>query len=361
MVENVGGGLEWPDLVSFLKRHRAEILDTYLHKLGETGSKIAADPLAMEQARLTADLILVSVARGVGADPAELDENATNLARNIGFTRAAAGIHSQESLRAASLLFECVVTCLSRHLADGHRSTAVFAELVLTLERDISARIRESSTAYTGFLLNQVHDAQLRERRRIARELHDRIGHGVAVAQRRLELYDHYRSSDPVKARAQAETALDAVHDTMRELRVMTAELHPTDGIDGLEKALITYLHNIDIGEDVHAELEVNGDESWASALVLDETFLIVREAARNAFSHGRPTAVHIRVNVAPHELHASVKDNGQGFAADAVHSSGGMGLASMRERAELLGGTVTITSAPGAGTLVELSVSLPT
>ena len=111
--------------------------------------------------------------------------------------------------------------------------------------------------------------------------------------------------------------------------------------------------------EDVDTPLEVNGDEAWAQPLVLDETFLIVREAAHNALTHGDPKIVRIRVNIAPHELQASIEDNGCGFTASDLSRSDGVGMSSMRERAELLGGALSVSSWPNSGTIVDLSVPL--
>jgi signal transduction histidine kinase len=106
--------------------------------------------------------------------------------------------------------------------------------------------------------------------------------------------------------------------------------------------------------------LRVSGDETWASSTVLEEAFLIVREAIRNALRHGDPQLVLIGVALAPHELHAWVEDNGCGFTTSAHPVFTGTGLASMRERAALLDGRLTIASAPGQGTQVELLVPLP-
>jgi signal transduction histidine kinase len=108
--------------------------------------------------------------------------------------------------------------------------------------------------------------------------------------------------------------------------------------------------------------LRVSGDETWAPSAVTEEAFLIIREAVRNALRHGAPAMVLIGVAFAPHELHAWVEDDGRGFAFDDMvdDASAGAGLASMRERADLIGGRLTIASAPGRGARVELLVPLP-
>jgi signal transduction histidine kinase len=119
-------------------------------------------------------------------------------------------------------------------------------------------------------------------------------------------------------------------------------------------------------------QLRVSGDETWAPPDVIDEAYQIIREALRNAFSHGNPKLVLISIAIAPHELSAWVEDDGDGF--EEVKGTGpvpagpvrvgpgrvGTGLAAMRERAAAIGGRLTLVSVPGQGTYVELVVSLP-
>ncbi|MCK2216264.1 histidine kinase [Actinomadura sp. ATCC 31491] len=226
------------------------------------------------------------------------------------------------------------------------------------MEESLSRRIRESAESYHSFLLNQVNRAQEEERRRIARELHDRIGHGISVAHQQLALSEAYRVADSARASAKISVVQQAILETMENLRQLTSELHPQTPLRGLEKALMGFLEAVE-DDGVNVALTVNGDESWAAPRVLDEAFLIVREAVRNALSHGGPAMILVRVNIAPHELFASVQDNGCGFDQAAVRGHGGVGLTSMRERAELLGGRAVVSSEPGQGCLVELFIPL--
>ena len=83
-----------------------------------------------------------------------------------------------------------------------------------------------------------------------------------------------------------------------------------------LEKAITHYVNQL--ADHVNVRLRVSGDENWASPVVIDETYLILREAVRNAVRHGMPQLILIGVHVSPHELHAWVEDDGQGFAVPA-------------------------------------------
>ncbi|MFB4285467.1 MULTISPECIES: sensor histidine kinase [unclassified Nonomuraea] len=231
----------------------------------------------------------------------------------------------------------------------------MFTLAVSGMEASLSRRIREAADSYHGFLLDLVHEAQEEERRRIARELHDRIGHGISVAHQQLALSEAYRASDAARASAKITVVQQAILETMENLRQLTSELHPQTPVRSLEKSLMSFLEAVE-NDEVSVALDVSGDETWAGPQVLDESFLILREAVRNALTHGSPRIVLVRVNIAPHELSASVQDNGRGFDPAAVRGRG-VGMTSMRERAELLDGRVVVSSEPEQGCLVELFV----
>ncbi|MCG5213818.1 histidine kinase [Streptosporangium soli] len=312
----------------------------------------------MRQLLANADEILNDVAVALEAGKVRSDDPHSRLARDIGTDRAEAGVHPRESLEAASLLFGIALETLGDRLRGHAEYARLFTIVVLSLEHSISTRIRAASASYTSFLLNRMHEVQVEERRRIARELHDRIGHGMSVAHQQLELHEFHRSREPARAVVNVELAGQAVQETMRNLRQVTSELHPHEPLKSLEKALLGYLGSVDT-KAMTVHLHVNGDETWASPEVRDESFLIFREAARNALAHSGASVILIRIDIAPHELLGFVKDDGHGFCPEEATRKQSMGLISMRERAQLLGGTVTVTSEPQEGTCVELHVPL--
>ena len=202
---------------------------------------------------------------------------------------------------------------------------------------------------------NRVHDARLEERRRIARELHDRLGEVLTVGLRQLDLDEIMGPEIP---EGQSAIAREVLVEAMRRLRLVTSGLRD-EPVTSFEKALVDFLNRVCADADIH--LVVLGDETWASAEIIDEAFLIAREALRNALTHGAPQSVVVGVEVTRRELRAWVDDDGKGFVCgdDAESPAAGTGLATMRERAALLGGTLAIVSKPGRGTSVELSVPL--
>lgn len=209
----------------------------------------------------------------------------------------------------------------------------------------------------------------------VAREVHDRIGSGLALILRRLDLLE--RASGPVSAaeRARVEGVRSALLETLGVTRELVTALRGTGGppargvpaaapwagmVSGpapLEASIRGFLREVaPFGAQVR--VRVHGEDSWLPADVAEELFVILREALRNVLAHAGACRVSVTVVVAPHEVNAAVGDDGRGFVPAQVRSSAN-GLAAMKERAQALGGTVTITSAPGRGTEVALWVPI--
>ncbi|MEO3872017.1 sensor histidine kinase [Nonomuraea sp. B12E4] len=332
---------------------RGELLDSYRQALEAQGSPFTRDPIALRQAVVDGESILADLALSLGTD-----ETGVNGERNIG-ADGGRDIHPEETLQAATTLFDTAIQEIARMVHAYPDSLHLLTRAARALNESLVAHVTEAADRHLGRLLNLVHAAHTKERRAIARELHDRIGHGVSVTSQQLELYDLDRHETPVRAAARIERAQALIEETLRDLRTLTSGLRFENLPEGLEKALFHLLETVR-HEDVDLELSVNGDETWAPAHVRSEVFLILGEALRNALRHAGPAFVAIRVDVAPHELHATVDDDGCGFDVERVPAPGGIGLSTMAERAELLAGVLTVGRTPGGGTRVRLRVPLP-
>jgi signal transduction histidine kinase len=336
----------------------AAISASYAGRLEVMHSPVTGDSRSRDQAMANAAAAIADVADSVRAGTVKIDDRYKLLARTIGESRAQTRLSPSDSLRASEVFFEVTVTSLARHVRDDPELLPCFVIAMLALNESISLRIRQASIAYTGYLLDRVHEAHSDERHRIARDLHDLLGEGLSGALRQLEVYELELPEGQVHPGSRTKIVKDALAEAMRRLRVVTSELRQ-DSVTSLEKALLTYIDSA--AGDVNVRLRVSGDERWASPIVIDETFLIIREAIRNALRHANPQIVLVGVALTPDELCAWVTDDGCGFvvASGADPSSAGNGLASMRERAALIGGRLAVTSAPGQGTDIELVVSL--
>ena len=328
---------------AFIRTERAAILAAYADTLEVLRSPVIAESRACDQAMTDAAQIIVDVAASAQGNDIRSDGSYETPPWMIGTGRTESQLSPADLLRAATALFGVTVSALASHVKDDPELLPCFTTAIVALNESIGRRIREATFAYTGFLLERVDQANADERRRIARDLHE-------ITSR----------EDQLTTSPRAAMAKDAIAEAMRRLRVVTSELRE-DSVRSLGKALIQYIDSAAPDAAADVRLRVSGDETWAPSAVIDEAFLILREAIRNALRHGSPRMILIGVAVAPHELHAWVEDDGFVFVfvnhVDQAFT--GSGLLSMRERAALLGGRLTIASVPGQGTGVELLVPL--
>lgn len=221
-----------------------------------------------------------------------------------------------------------------------------------------AARETTDTDAYISHLLDRLHRSHLEERRRVARELHDRVAHSIAVVLQELELSAALRPRDADLAERRQSTATAALRDVLDLLRAITQELRLSGAEDGVAAALRGYLRST--GLERRTDLRVTGDEAAVPPAVRGELFLILREALRNAERHADAGRIRVQVTVNGAGVCAEVSDDGRGFAPAAPpHPGAGIGLSAMRERAALLGGTVGVRSEPGNGTTVSVRVPL--
>ena len=222
---------------------------------------------------------------------------------------------------------------------------------------DISERKRAEEQRERLRARESVVRAEAAERRRISRELHDRVAHSMGVVHQSLQLYKALRPRDPSQAEVKlalaqemAKTALDSTRNLAMELRNSTTE-------GDLEDALSSLLRD-SVPPKVEAELSVEGDESSIPAHMREQLFLILREAVRNAVSHSGCGRISLHLDVVPEEITGTVEDDGSGFDPEGS-ANGGAGLKSMKERTALVGGACSVLSEPNTGTRVQVSIPL--
>jgi len=345
-------GAQYELFAELMMTERDAMLTAYANSLQGLSSPIVASNWAREQAMRDAAEIIADVAATVRGKETRQENQGTFLDLLIGGPQAGSWLSPTDLLRAGSAFCEVTVRSLSRYVRTDPDLLPCFVAAVLALHESIGRRIREAAHAYAGLVLERVDQAQIEERRRIARDLHDQLGESMSVALRQFELYE---LADERGTAAGGESVREAITETMRRLRLVTSDLRQ-DAVRSLENALVLYLDSVSSEADVR--LRVSGSENWVPPAAIGEAFLIIREAIRNALTHGHPQTLLIDITLAPHELHAWVEDDGCGFSIGAA--SAGIGISSMRERATLLGGRLIMTSTPGQGTQLELLVPLP-
>jgi len=198
----------------------------------------------------------------------------------------------------------------------------------------------------------------IEERNRLARELHDAMTQNLFSLSLTAEAAGSLVRTDAARAEAEIDHVRRLARETQAELRSLIFELRPPRlEADGLLATVGKDLEVLGRAHGLKADLRVHGTPELASTVEV-ELYRIVQEALNNAVRHARAESVAVDVDATDGTVTITVRDDGVGFdpAARAIRERR-LGLTSMRERAEALGGTLTIETAPRSGTTVRVEV----
>jgi len=208
--------------------------------------------------------------------------------------------------------------------------------------------------------LRKVISAQEDERKRIARELHDETSQSLAALVMSLQVSARGLPDD---ARKRVEDARALAVRTLEEVHRLIVDLRPSVLDDlGLKSAIQWYADRTLKTRGVSVRCEFSGlDEGRLPFEVETAVFRCAQEAMTNIARHANADGVLVQCSMRGARLTMEIEDDGDGFDVAALSAPDergrGFGLMGIRERVELLGGTVRIESSPGEGTLVALDV----
>jgi len=201
----------------------------------------------------------------------------------------------------------------------------------------------------------RAHAAAAEERMRIARELHDVVGHALSVIVVQAGVERKLIGPAGGSMHATLETIEETARDALGEMRRLVGMLRTED--EGMPLAPQPSVRELGgLIEQVRAaglrvDVQVEGDETDLPPGVDLSAYRIVQEALTNAIRHAGPASVRVRVCYAPTELMLEIEDDGRGPAGP-VH---GHGLTGMRERVSVLGGTIRAGAGDGGGYAVHV------
>jgi len=197
------------------------------------------------------------------------------------------------------------------------------------------------------------------ERNRLARELHDAVAQKLFSLRLTAQAAVALATRDPERVPAELAQVERLAADSIAELRSVIFELRPADlEEDGLTASLRKHVEMLDRVYD--ARLTFHGDGDIGDIGLTEEReltlFRIAQEAVHNALRHAHARDVTLRLCHEGPLVSLTITDDGAGF--DLADTGGdGLGLTSMRDRAEEVGGALTVESAPGSGTVVKVEV----
>ena len=212
-------------------------------------------------------------------------------------------------------------------------------------------------------LSRRVVQVQEEERRRLAIDLHDSAGTSLAAVQLNLmSIKNALRGSTPKASEVLAET-IALIAEVIANVRDICGELRPSvlDYV-GLSPALETCAKNFDERTDMTVRFAQDPAIGRLPPDLESVLYRIAQEALTNCAKHASAMRVDLRLSASDGLVTFTITDDGSGFdLASVAHGAKapGLGLLSMRERAEFMGGTLTVDSVPGKGT--RITVELPT
>jgi PAS domain S-box-containing protein len=212
-------------------------------------------------------------------------------------------------------------------------------------------------------LSHQVLHAQEEERKRISRELHDEIAQTLVTINIQLATLARHAKADPGALRRQIARTRKLVESSVEIVRRFARELRPTLLDDlGLTPALRDFLKEFSKLHGIHTRLTAAATVDQLSVPERTALYRVAHEALTNVARHAHASRVHVTIRRTAKLVSLSVADDGSAFPAERVtHSRKGthLGLLGMRERMQMVGGTLRIESVKGKGTTLKAEIPL--
>ncbi|MCX6030446.1 MAG: sensor histidine kinase [Chloroflexi bacterium] len=243
---------------------------------------------------------------------------------------------------------------IARHIDRDQRSRQRMQQLLDELEA--------SHLQLQGYADRVAELAAAAERNRLARDIHDSLGHYLTAISIQLEKAQVYRARSPEQADQAIRDARQTARAALQDVRQSVSALRASDDKFSLKKSLADLAGRMD-RDTLEIEYRLEGDETDYAGPVLTTLYRVAQEGLTNVQKHARASHVTLDVRLGDTEAWLTLRDDGAGFdtntltdlASSPEHSFGIQGL---QERLELVRGQMRITSDPSRGT--ELIVTVP-
>lgn len=203
-------------------------------------------------------------------------------------------------------------------------------------------------------LSHSLVQAQEEERKAISRELHDALGQKLAFTGMELGRLAAVRDGPPEEFQRRLEDLQRQITETIRTVRDLSMSLRPAmlDEL-GLGSAVRWQAREFERRSGIEVDVQLNGEFETLPDEHRTAIYRIVQEALTNCGKHSKAKSVRISLYGGPDAIRLTVQDDGQGFDVENL-SGGGLGIIGIRERISEIGGSVSLRSTPGKGTILE-------
>jgi PAS domain S-box-containing protein len=243
-------------------------------------------------------------------------------------------------------------------LFDGRPGRLVLANEI-TEKLEAERKLRDSY-AEIRTLATHLQDVREEERAGIAREIHDELGQHLTGLKMDVSWISKRINSDQEPIREKIKGIAGLLDDTVKIVRRISTELRPSILDDlGLIEAMEWQGQEFQRRSAIKVFFDSGIDDLELPGKMAIGIFRIYQESLTNVARHAFATEVHTTFNKEDGRLMLRIKDNGAGFDVSSIGKKKTLGLLGMKERTLILGGTYEITSSPGNGTLVSVTVPL--
>ena len=253
---------------------------------------------------------------------------------------------------AETLLVTVLVTCLG----------LVLAYLFVETRFRVLRRLQAEAVAREQDMLTM--NAVMQERERLSRELHDGVAQLVAHLLLRLDtIKELVEAGRPQETQAELESLHGVADEIYADIGESIAGLRTNVTERGLVRALQDYVDQFEERHQLPTSLRTDEAADQLPPLAALQLFRLVQEALTNVRKHARAHEATVTLTATgPDQLRVVIADDGRGFVPGSQGNGKArpLGLTSMRERVEALGGTFQVTSQPGAGTQVTATIPMP-
>ncbi len=205
-----------------------------------------------------------------------------------------------------------------------------------------------------------VLDAEEKERRRIAQDLHDGVGQLLSAAKLNLSNLDFKLTNKTDEQELAMQNALSLVDDSVKEVRAVSHNMMPNTLIKlGLASAVREFITKLGNAPSLKVDLEIIGLDVRLDNQIETVLYRVIQEIVNNIIKHAKASQVSMQLIRHDTEISVMIEDNGVGFDTSKIESSDGIGLKGIQTRIELLNGSVHFDSAIGRGTTIIIDVAL--
>ena len=228
-----------------------------------------------------------------------------------------------------------------------------------TIARGISTQAEELERSFGQLraLAARLQSIREEERKRVAREIHDQLGQALTAI--KIDVSGLLRQWPAGQCQPEKSgSILTLVDETIHSVRRISTELRPGILDDlGLVATVEWAGEEFEARTGTICRLDLPQDDVAVNPERATAVFRILQETLTNVARHAEASQVVVRLVQEHGDLTLEVRDNGRGMPADDSSRSASLGILGMRERAMLIGGTLTITGAPGKGTIVRVTI----